>query len=58
MSNIPPTESFQGLQLLDAIDSAWVALKPVVDAVSQGGAEGTSMSAKEVVETADKAVAP
>ena len=53
-SDMPATESFEGLQVLDLIDSAWRSLQLLVDTVSQGG--GTGMDLKDVVESADKAV--
>ncbi|CAK9023189.1 Gamma-aminobutyric acid type B receptor subunit 1 (GABA-B receptor 1) (GABA-B-R1) (GABA-BR1) (GABABR1) (Gb1) [Durusdinium trenchii] len=55
MSDVPQTDSFEGLQLLDAADAAWSALKPTIQSVSQGAAVDSS-DLKGVVELADTTI--
>ena len=55
MNDIQQTGSFEGLQLLDAVDTAWTALKPTVQSISQGLAVDQS-ALKGIVELADDAI--
>eukprot|EP00437_Effrenium_voratum_P024892 CAMPEP_0181409812 /NCGR_PEP_ID=MMETSP1110-20121109/7016_1 /TAXON_ID=174948 /ORGANISM="Symbiodinium sp., Strain CCMP421" /LENGTH=1887 /DNA_ID=CAMNT_0023532339 /DNA_START=33 /DNA_END=5696 /DNA_ORIENTATION=- len=54
MTDVPATNSFDGLEKLTAMDSAWVALKPEVEAIAMGG-ETSVTTMKTFVPLADTA---
>eukprot|EP00435_Cladocopium_sp_Y103_P068698 s102_g32.t1 len=53
-SNIERTESYEGLKMLDTADSAWAAMKPIVQNIAVGAAITDTL--KSIVELSDDTV--
>lgn len=53
-SDIARTESFEGLTMLDVADSAWAAMKPIVENIAVGATVTETL--KSIVELSDDAV--